>query len=273
MCMCVCACVCVHRCVCVYIEKSFSSVHLHISRLMPKPYPLPVLQERLEKPVINREEPHKCSGFVSLRLKHSSPNESAGNYCSSAALQSTRCRHTRVECTTLQKKKRDPLPPACMTTCTGKAASLRGFPGCTKWVFAAPYLQELLDPEGAVVLLSIWCGPFWWLFWAETTLLIPPKTERPHIVINNSHFLLRFLFSSLTVHCACQDQALNYQLSPNPACPWADVAFWLHFGQERVVISCGGGPSGSSVVLYTSLFLLSLNFWAVSSKVGISIQI
>lgn len=158
MCMCVCACVCVHRCVCVYIEKSFSSVHLHISRLMPKPYPLPVLQERREKPVINREEPHKCSGFVSLRLKHSSPNESAGNYCSSAALQSTRYRHTRVECTTLQKKKRDPLPPACRTTCTGKAASLRGFPGYTRWVFTASYLQELLDPEGAVVLLSIWCG-------------------------------------------------------------------------------------------------------------------
>lgn len=135
MCMCVCACVCVHRCVCVYIEKSFSSVHLHISRLMPKPYPLPVLQERLEKPVINREEPHKCSGFVSLRLKHSSPNESAGNYCSSAALQSTRCRHTRVECTTLQKKKKETLshqlawPPVLgrQQACGGSQDARSGF--------------------------------------------------------------------------------------------------------------------------------------------------
>lgn len=173
--------------------RSLSSVRLQISPSVPKPYLVLVLQEQLERPVINHEEPHKCSGFIPLTLKHSSPSESAGNYRSSAALQSTRCQHTRVKCTNMQKKEtlshQLEWPPvlgrqrACRVSQDGKG----GF-------WAAPYLQQLFHPEGAVV-------PLFHLAWHFLMGILSrdhtpdPSKGRVLVLISNSDFIVCFLFS------------------------------------------------------------------------------
>lgn len=227
--------------------RKFSSVHLQINPLVPEPCLLPVLQEQLERPVINHEEPHKCSAFISLTLKHSSPNESAGNYCSSAALQSTRCQYTRVECTNVQKKEtlshQLEWPPAL-----GRQRACRVSRDGEGVFWAAPYLQELFHLEGAVVPLSVLRSTFWWLFWAETTLLIPPKTREGWSSLGT--VVLLFVFFSLNDSGGCWPFPLcalrlsgpgpelralakrGFPLTLNPAPPWADVSFCLHVGQD-----------------------------------------
>lgn len=82
-----------------------------------------------------------------LTWKHLSPSESAGDYCSSAALQSTRCQHSRVEYPNVQKR-RDPLPPACWPPSMGRQWACRVPQDGKDGVWAAPHLQELFHPEG-----------------------------------------------------------------------------------------------------------------------------
>lgn len=164
----------------------------------------------------------------------------------------------------------------------------RGFPGTggVWWLWAGQ--------EGAIVPFFDGCSE-------QRPHFQSIKRQGTMILTRNGNFDVRFLLIHflffhflatasglfLTLYCIWQDQALNYKLSPNagfpltpnPVHPPADVDFCPCSGWETAELFLvlgfrkARGPSGSSVILHTSIFKLFLSFWAVFSKDGFSIQI
>lgn len=121
----------------VYTEpgKSFSSVHLQISPLMLKPYPLPVFQEHLDRPVTNHEEVLRvpfCTAEVLISQCVSW--QLLFLYCSTK----TRCQHSTVECAKVQQKGTLSHQLAWPSV-NGKSKRSQGFLAWKRWSLGCPF--------------------------------------------------------------------------------------------------------------------------------------
>lgn len=143
-----------------------------------------------------------------LTPKHLSSHESSGNYCSLAALQSSRCQQIRGKCTNVQKETLShqlSWPPGRQQAC--RAFQNRKYLGLPLMCRSCFTLREWLYPFPSCAALFDGCSEQKPYSWSFQRVLVSLVIVASMVCFVFSNGLMRRL--SLTVRGIWQDQTLN----------------------------------------------------------------